>query len=214
VQQLYKHNSGFWSFLKVALCFLFYSQAPISVYLSRYCVYTHRCSTFEKNEMQKLTIIIFLLIYNLNFGQEKVYNLISKTENSDINYKAFEKFDDFKIYENDGLKKAFEPIKGDFNVYFFIAEFKGDSFDGTRKTFHDYLILKVDPKTELIVDGFQYSLEWAEPPAISDLYKVTDKNQKINNGIYLNSLKMELVEQEYISEWRKELKDNGIIKLK
>ena len=146
--------------------------------------------------MQKLTIIIFLLIYNLNFGQEKVYNLISKTENSDINYKAFEKFDDFKIYENDGLKKAFEPIKGDFNVYFFIAEFKGDSFDGTRKTFHDYLILKVDPKTELIVDGFQYSLEWAEPPAISDLYKVTDKNQKINNGIYLNSLKMELVEQE------------------
>jgi len=164
--------------------------------------------------MQKLTIIIFILFYNLNFGQEKVYKLISKNENSDINYKAFRNFDDFEIYKNDGLKKAFKPIKGDYSVYFFIAEFKGDSFDGTRKTFHDYLILKVDPKSELIVDGFQYTLEWAEPPAISDLYKVTKKNQKLTNETELNLLKMELVEQEYINEWRKELKDNGILKLK
>ncbi|MCB4800291.1 hypothetical protein [Neotamlana laminarinivorans] len=164
--------------------------------------------------MQKLTIIIFLLICNLNFGQEKAYKLISKTENSNINYKAFKKFNDFKIYKNNGLKKAFEPINGKNDVYFFIAEYKGDSFDGTRKTFHDYLILKTDPKTELIVDGFQYTLEWAEPPAISDLYRVTEKEQKMNNGINLNSLKMELVTQEYISEWRRELKDNGILKLK
>ncbi len=164
--------------------------------------------------MQKLIIIIFLLTYNLNFGQEKVYKLISKTKNSDINYKAFKKFDNLKIYKNSGLKKAFEPIKGNGNVYFFIAEYKGDSFDGTRKTFHDYLILKVDPKTEIIIDGFQYTMEWAEPPAISDLYKVTEKNQKLTNGIYLNLLKMELVEQEYISEWRRELKDSGILKLK
>jgi len=41
--------------------------------------------TFKKNKMQKLIIIIFILIYNLNFGQEKVYKLISKTENSGIN---------------------------------------------------------------------------------------------------------------------------------
>ena len=75
------------------------------------------------------------------------------------------------------------------------------------------MILKVDPKSELIVDGFQYTLEWAEPPAISDLYKVTKKNQKLTNETELNLLKMELVEQEYINEWRKELKDNGILKL-
>ncbi len=164
--------------------------------------------------MQKLITIVLVLICNLTFGQEKIYSLISKTENADVNYNAFKNFDDFEIYKNDGLKKAFEPIKGDFNVYFFIAEFKGDSFDGTRKTFHDYLILKVEPKSKLIVDGFQYTMEWAEPPAISDLYKVTDKNQKMNDGIDLDSLKMELVEQEYLSEWRRELKDNGIIKLK
>ncbi|MCB4809667.1 hypothetical protein LG651_15530 [Tamlana sp. 62-3] len=162
--------------------------------------------------MQKLTIIIFILFYNLNFGQEKVYKLISKTENSDINYKAFRNFDDFEIYKNDGLKKAFKPKKGKNDIYVFISEFKGDSFDGTSKIFHDYLILKVDSKSELIIDGFQYTLEWAEPPAISDLYRVTEKNIKINNGLNLDLLKMELVEQEYISDWRKELKDKGILK--
>tara|TARA_B100000787_G_scaffold165971_1_gene150543 strand:+ start:557 stop:1051 length:495 start_codon:yes stop_codon:yes gene_type:complete len=162
--------------------------------------------------MQKLIIIIFILIYNLNFGQEKVYKLISKTENSDINYKAFKNFDDFKIYKNDGLKKAFIPKKGKNDIYVFISEFKGDSFDGTSKFFHDYLILKVDSKSELIIDGFQYTLEWAEPPAISDLYRVTEKKIKISNGLNLDALKMELVEQEYISDWRKELKDKGILK--
>jgi hypothetical protein len=42
---------------------------------------------------------------------------------------------------------------------------------------------------------------------------VTEKNQKMNNRINLNLLKMELVEQEYVSEWRKELKDGGILQL-
>lgn len=163
--------------------------------------------------MQK-SIIIFLLIYNLNFGQQKVYKLISKSENSDINYKAFKKFDNLKIYKNNGLTKAFEPIKGKNHVYFFIAEYKGDSFDGTRKSFHDYLILKVDPKTELIVDGFQYTLEWAEPPAISDLYKLTEQNVKIYNGLELETLRMELVESDYMIVWKIKLNESGILKIK
>jgi hypothetical protein len=163
--------------------------------------------------MQKSLIIIFILIYNLTFGQEKAYELISKAENADINYNAFKNFDDFKIYKNDGLKKAFEPKKGKSEIYFFIAVYKGDSFDGTRKTFHDYLILKVDPKSELIIDGFQYTLEWAEPPAISDLYQVTEKSVKICNGLKLESLKMELVESDYRIEWKTKLNDKGKLKI-
>jgi len=162
--------------------------------------------------MQKLTIIIFILFYNLNFGQEKVYKLISKTENSDIDYKVFRNFDDFDIYKNDGLKKAFKPKKGKNDIYVFISEFKGDSFDGTSKIFHDYLILKVDSKSELIIDGFQYTLEWAEPPAISDLYRVTEKNIKINNGLNLDLLKMEL-DEDYQTEYRKYLTDSGKLNL-
>jgi hypothetical protein len=163
--------------------------------------------------MQKLIIIIFILICNLTFGQEKLYKLISKTENSDIDYKSFRNFDDFEIYENDGLKKAFEPKKGKDEIYFFIAEYKGDSFDGTRKTFHDYLILKVDPKSEIIIDGFQYTLEWAEPPAISDLYQVTEKNVKIYDVLELESLKMQLVQSEYMIDWKIKLNDNGKLKI-
>ena len=163
--------------------------------------------------MQKLLIIIFILICNLTFGQEKIYRLISKTENADINYIAFRNFEDFKIYKNDGLKKAFEPKKGKNDVYFFISEFKGDSFDGTQKTFHDYLILKVDPKTEFIIDGFQYTLEWAEPPAISDLYQMTEKSVKIFEGLELESLKMELVESDYMIDWKTKLNDNGKLKI-
>ncbi|TCI93048.1 hypothetical protein [Tenacibaculum sp. M341] len=163
--------------------------------------------------MHKLIIIIFTLIYNLTFGQEKVYKLISKTENGDINYESFNSFGNFEIYKNDGVKKAFEPIKGNFNLYFFIAEFKGASFDGNRKTFHDYLILKVNPKSELIIDGFQYTLEWAEPPAISDLYRVTDKNQKLTDGISLDLVKMELVESDYRIDWKIKLRDKGKLKI-
>ena len=75
--------------------------------------------------MHKLITIILLLICNLTFGQEKSYKLISKKENADVNYTAFKSFNDFEIYKNDGLKRAFEPIKGGFDVYFFIAEFFG-----------------------------------------------------------------------------------------
>lgn len=75
------------------------------------------------------------------------------------------------------------------------------------------MVLKVDPKSELMIDGFQYTLEWAEPPPISDLYRVTVKSQKMSDLMNLNTLKMKLVEQEYESEWRIELKDNGILKL-
>ena len=163
--------------------------------------------------MQKSLLIIFALICNLTFGQEKVYKLISKTENGDINYKAFRSFDDFKVYKNDRLKKAFKPKKGEDDIYFFIAEFIGDSFDGTRKIFHDYLILKVNPKTDLIIDGFQYTLEWAEPPAISDLYQVTKKNIKIFDGLELESLKMELVESDYKTDWKAKLEEKGKLKI-
>ena len=168
---------------------------------------------FKKLKMRKSILIIFLLIFNLAIGQEKIYQLISKTENADIDYKSFERFDDLEIYKNDGLKNAFKPVRGKYTVYFFISEFMGDSFDGTRKTFHDYLILKTDPKTDLITDGFQFTIEWAEPPPITDLYRLTQKTEKIRNNLNLNLLKMQAVDSEYYSEINKELNDNGILKL-
>ncbi|MGB6094017.1 MAG: hypothetical protein WBF83_09680 [Moheibacter sp.] len=163
--------------------------------------------------MRKSILITFIVIFNLAFGQEKIYRLISKTENSDIDYKSFERFDDFDIYKNNGLKNAFKPVSGKHTVYFFISEFMGDSFDGTRKTFHDYLILKTNQKSNLITDGFQFTIEWAEPPASTDLYRLTQKTEKIRNNLSLNLLKMQAVDSEYYGEINKELNDNGILKL-
>jgi hypothetical protein len=163
--------------------------------------------------MKLLLPIIFLLLSTWTFAQDKIYVLTNKAENADINYDLFQTFNDFQIYKNDGLKKAFEPVDGKFTTYTFISEYKGLSFDETEKLFHDYLILKVDPGTNEIIDGYQYTMEWAEPPAVSDLYRVTATGQKLENQMNLNELKMEL-ESHYKSKSREKLKDKGQLKLK
>jgi hypothetical protein len=164
--------------------------------------------------MKILLQIVILVWSTLTFAQDKTYVLTKKTENADINYELFKTFNDFEIYKNDGLKRAFEPVEGEFTTYTFISEDKGLSFDGTEKLFHDYLILKVDPKTNEIIDGYQYTLEWAEPPAISDLYQVTLTGQKLKDGMGLNDLEMKLVDSDYKIESREDLKDGGRLKLK
>ena len=170
-----------------------------------------RWHTFEMK-----TLLQFVLIFysTLTFAQDKTYVLTKKKENSDIDYKLFQTFNDFEIYENDRLKRAFEPVEGNFTICVFISEFKGLSFDGTEKMFHDYLILKLNPETKEVLDGYQYTLEWAEPPAISDLYRVTTLGERLVDGMNLNKLGMELVESDYRNESRVNLKDDGLLKLK
>jgi hypothetical protein len=85
----------------------------------------------------------------------------------------------------------------------------GDSFTGERKLFHDYLILKVDPKNQFIIDGFQYTMEWSEPTPISDLYRVSVKNIKIKDGLNLDLLQMKL--QDDYQNFREYLLDQGVL---
>lgn len=173
--------------------------------------------------MKFLLKILILFWSTLTFAQDKTYVLTKKTENADINYELFEKFESIEHFEEYAnydefkekvLKQAFYPKRGIFTTYTFVAEFEGLSFDGNQKTFHDYLILKVDPKTNEIVDGYQYTLEWADPPAISDLYQVTSTGLKLKDGMELNDLEMKLVDSNYKIESREELQDNGRLKLK
>jgi hypothetical protein len=164
--------------------------------------------------MKILLQIVLLSWSTLTFAQDKIYDLTKKAENADLNYELFKTFNDFEIYKDDGLKKAFEPVEGEFTTYTLISENKGLSFDGTEKLFHDYLILKVHPKTNEIIDGYQYTLEWAEPPAISDLYRVSSTGKILKDGMELNDLEMKLVDSDYKIESREELKDNGRLVLK
>ena len=96
----------------------------------------------------------------------------------------------------------------------FISEFNGLSFDGTEKLFHDYLILKVDPSTNEIIDGYQYTLEWAEPPAVSDLYQLSSFGHILKSDLSLDDLKMKLVASEYRIEEKEDLNDNGVLIIK
>ncbi|MCO6565164.1 MAG: hypothetical protein J6581_06950 [Apibacter sp.] len=139
----------------------------------------------------------------------KEYKLVSKKEHSDIRYRLFNKYNGFSIYRKNRLEKSFTPKIGKYDVYSFICEFMGDSFTGERKLFHDYLILKVDPKNQFIIDGFQYTMEWSEPTPISDLYRVSVKNIKIKDGLNLDLLQMKL--QDDYQNFREYLLDQGVL---
>lgn len=68
--------------------------------------------------MKILIILAFLLSFQ-TFAQEKNdrllegdknYHLVSKRENSDLNYKLFKQFGDTKIYFKDKIKKAYDLL--------------------------------------------------------------------------------------------------------
>lgn len=132
--------------------------------------------------------IVFLFLYVFNFGQsQKEYKLISKHDKSDFRYKLFKKFK-HSIYSEE-IRKAFTPKKGKYDVYFFISEELGNSYDGTQKLFHDYLILKTEPKTKIIKDAFQYTIEWTDDFSL-DLYRLTENTIHLKNHLNLDLLKM------------------------
>ena len=165
--------------------------------------------------MKILLQIALLFCSTLTFAQDKTYTLSEKTESADINYDLFNAFTDFDIYKNNGLKKAFEAVDGEFTIYIFIADYEGISFDGTKKQFHDYLILKVNPKTNEIKDGYQYTMEWAEPPASSDLYRITKTKIHLVNNMNLSLLELERTDKSERSDWRMTFEANsGKLKIK
>jgi hypothetical protein len=139
----------------------------------------------------KLTVGLFLLTIALNVtAQTKKYVLVSETVWSDFNYKSLNNFNEAvsALKDTRFVKKVFTHVKGKFKVYTFIATYKGRSFDGKRKNFHDIIILKTDDKST-IIDGYQYTLEWAEFPLSYDLFKSTAKDIKLANALPVSKLK-------------------------
>jgi hypothetical protein len=138
--------------------------------------------------MQKflITIIAFLFFGVSLFAQLKEYKLVSKTSNADLSQRAIFSIDTTKIRET--RQNVFNPTKGNYTVYMFIATFKGQSFDNTEKDFHDILVLKTDKKKQ-ILEAYQYTLEWAEMPFSYDLYQATAKGVALINRLPIEKLK-------------------------
>jgi hypothetical protein len=148
-----------------------------------------------------------------NLNETKVYILKKQTENSDFNYS---KLDDIDVNKMDtlnarNLTPVFEPVNGHFNYYQFLATFKGESYEGGAKDFHDILIIKTDNENK-IIDAYQYTLEWAEPPLQYDVFKSSIKNISLTNNMDIMQLKF--MRTYSWSDDNKEQKESGIIKLK
>ncbi|NVK27780.1 MAG: hypothetical protein HWE14_07035 [Flavobacteriia bacterium] len=141
------------------------------------------------------SLLLFILLSLQVVGQEKTYVLQEKTEHGDINHELFDQFGNVSIYQNNGLERAFEPIEGEFEVYVFEAQHIGLSFDGSTKLFHDKLILKVDPESGFILDGYQYTMEWAEPMPSADLYHVEAIGVYIARNMTIEELQLKPVDE-------------------
>jgi hypothetical protein len=97
----------------------------------------------------------------------------------------------------------------------FIATFKGEGYNfgdaPIVKDFHDILIIKTDNENN-ILDCYHYTIEWAEIPLQYDVFKGSTKNVKLTDSLEISKLK--LLRTYSWSENNKELRDNGIIRLK
>jgi hypothetical protein len=84
------------------------------------------------------------------------------------------------------LKNEFYPVPGDYTV----ARFLSFSYDqGMESSFetNNVLILKIDENKRL-VDGYLYSLQWAEVPVSQALLRITNNKNKIKNRLSISSL--------------------------
>src|SRR5450631_2539829 len=117
---------------------------------------------------KRMLFIVSLFLISLNsFSQSKKYLLYDKIVSADINKNIILML--YRISPGISLlNKVFEPIKGKYTVYRFIAKYIGMSFTDQQKEFHDLIIVKTDSKSE-IIEAYQYTLEWADSPDV-DLY--------------------------------------------
>lgn len=147
----------------------------------------------------------------------KVYILKKSTKNSDFNYSKLDDIDSYKVGNRSirNLLPVFEPVSGQYKYYQFLSTFIGLAYNTDTKPlleeFHDILIIKTDDQNK-IIDAYQYTLEWAEPPLQYDVFKSSAKNITLKNNLDIAKLKFKRTYS--WSDENKEMKENGLIKLK
>jgi hypothetical protein len=150
-------------------------------------------------------------------NETKIYILQKETENSDFNYAKLDDIDGNKMDTLNvrNLMPVFAPVSGQYKYYQFLSTFVGEAYysDGPPlfRDFHDILIIKTDNENK-IIDAYQYTLEWAEPPLQYDVFKSSIKNISLTNNLDINQLKFKRTYS--WSDDNRELKETGIIKLK
>ena len=172
-----------------------------------YCQTKSVKTVFETNQKDSAT----------RLNETKIYTLKKQTENSDFNYSKLDDIDSSKMDTLNvrNLMTIFEPVYGQYKYYQFLSTFVGEAYNADGQTlfedFHDILIIKTDSENK-IIDAYQYTLEWAEPPLKYDVFKSSIINIPLTNNMDINLLKF--IRTYSWNDDNKELNENGIIKLK
>lgn len=167
----------------------------------------HVKTIFETNNKDTASIL----------NTTKFYILKKETENSDFNYSRLDDIDSYKMdtLNIKNLMPVFEPVSGQYKYYQFLSTFVGEAYNGDGpplfKDFHDILIIKTDNDNK-ILDAYQYTLDWAEPPLQYDMFKSSINNIFLKNNMDISQLKF--IRTYSWSDDNKELKESGIIKLR
>lgn len=128
-------------------------------------------------------------------NEPKIYKLKKQLINADFDYSKLDDIDNnYGLFHKPKKRiSAFEPKNGKYNYYQFIATFKGSSYNGgaptSIKEFKDILIIKTNNENQ-IIDAYQYTLEWSEPPFQYDVYKASAKHLKLTDHLMLESLQL------------------------
>ena len=157
-----------------------------------------------------LTVIFLMLLFSPKiFSQTKDYKLVDKTCFADINSRLFKMLDTARPGMS-LMDNVFKPVRGKFIVYRFMATYQGLSFTNKPKEFHDVIIVKTD-ETNKIVSGYQYTLEWAEPPMETDLYQSECKSVHLVDNMPIE--KFLFVTRGHYDKKGRKLKDAANVKL-
>jgi hypothetical protein len=146
--------------------------------------------------MQKFFFFICTFFLTVLIDAQNNYVLIDVTENSDIVNNISVKLD--SANKIDLLNSVFKPVLGKYKSYRFIETYFGESpkylpDSSVIVLLHDILILIVD-KENRIIDGYQYSLEYADFPSSCDLYRLyKTRRMKLDSKLELSSLKFKLM---------------------
>jgi hypothetical protein len=188
--------------------------------------------------MRKILIAFILSIITIeSFTQTRIYKLKSIVNNADFNYNKLENFDailnvrsafipvkkgqykvytfiatfkDFGLWLPDEKKMSDSLVKDSLDVNGYIILTKEEERRLNQKeTFHDILIVKTNSQN-IILDAFQYTLEWGEPPMSYDLYRSNIKNQKLTNRLSVRKLRLNKKEHEKVEL----LDEDGLLFLK
>lgn len=123
--------------------------------------------------------MIFGIIAN---SQDKEnFFLLDENYEADFNYQQFDSINNY-IGVQSLLKNVFNPTIGEYTIMRYIRKTPGNQKNGEVSENHELILLKVCPKTNMIVQFVYFPLDWKEMP-LSAFIVIRDVNVKFRKKL-------------------------------